>query len=81
MTLHLKYIGKEITLDVVKKFIYEYELGDNDKLILNPYDFNTVALEQIQSFDETIPIPFTILEVTIEKDAEKQIPYGSIGIP
>lgn len=80
METQLKYIGREISLAMVKNLIAEYELGSKNTVVLNPSDFNTVSLEYIHSLDESIPKPLIVDNVTIEKDNEYIIPYGSIGI-
>lgn len=80
MKTQLKYIGREINLAQVKSLIAEYKLNSTNTVVLNPSDFNTVSLEYIHSLDEAIPMPLLVDSVTIEKDNEHIIPYGSIGI-
>ena len=80
MKTQLKYIGKNISLQVLTDTVNEKGLNRQNTLVLNPQDYNTVVLEQTQMFDEVQPIPLTVNGVLIEKDDNKDIPYGIIGI-
>ncbi len=80
MKIQLIYIGREITLNILEKTVAEQGLGSNNTILLNPQDFNTIALEHTQTFEEMLPKPFIVHGIAVEKDTEGKIPYGSIGI-
>ena len=80
MTAKLKYIGHAISLTMLKDYIKELDMGNGGRLLLNPFDFNSLATEYKETFHENIPTPYTVLNVAVEKDNEGQIPHGSIGI-
>ncbi|WP_417369470.1 hypothetical protein [Flavobacterium beibuense] len=80
MTTHLKYIGKNVSLQALKDVVTEKGLNTTHKLLLNPQDYNTVILEQANLFEEVQQIPLTVNGIVIEKDDDKEIPYGTVGI-
>lgn len=80
MRTQLKYIGKNVSLQALRDVVTEKSLNTNNKLLLNPQDYNTVILEQANLFEEVQQIPLTIKGIVIEKDDDKQIPYGTVGI-
>ncbi|WP_330443818.1 hypothetical protein [Flavobacterium sp. C4GT6] len=80
MMTHLKYIGKSVSLQALKNVVIEKGLNTNHKLLLNPQDYNTVILEQANLFEEVQQIPLMVNGIVIEKDDDKEIPYGTVGI-
>ena len=80
MMTHLKYIGKSVSLQALKNVVIEKGLNTNHKLLLNPQDYNTVIMEQANLFEEVQQIPLTVNGIVIEKDDDKEIPYGTVGI-
>ncbi|KGO79660.1 hypothetical protein Q763_12475 [Flavobacterium beibuense F44-8] len=80
MKTHLKYIGKNVSLQALKDVVTEKGLNTTHKLLLNPQDYNTVILEQANLFEEVQQIPLTVNGIVIEKDDDKEIPYGTVGI-
>jgi len=80
MRTHLKYIGKNVSLQALRDVVTEKGLNTTNKLLLNPQDYNTVVLEQANLFEEVQQIPLKVSGIVIEKDDDKEIPYGTIGI-
>lgn len=80
MRTHLKYIGKNVSLQALRDVVTEKGLNTTNKLLLNPQDYNTVVLEQANLFEEVQQIPLKVNGIVIEKDDDKEIPYGTIGI-
>lgn len=80
MMTNLKYIGKNVSLQALRDVVIEKGLNTNHKLLLNPQDYNTVILEQANLFEEVQQIPLTVNGIVIEKDDDKKIPYGTVGI-
>lgn len=80
MMTNLKYIGKNVSLQALRDVVTEKSLNTTHKLLLNPKDYNTVILEQANLFEEVQQIPLTVNGIVIEKDDDKEIPYGTVGI-
>ena len=80
MKTQLIYIGKDINLKVLEKTVAEHGLGNTNKIMLNPQDYNSIVVEHTQTFKETLPVPYTVHGVVIEEDNGKEIPYGTLGI-
>ncbi len=80
MKTQLIYLGREITLKTLEKTVAEHGLGNTNKIVLNPQNFNTIGLEHTQVYEEMLPMPFTVHGVEVEKDNSKEIPFGTLGI-
>lgn len=76
-TLH--YI-KRITIISLRDFILDNNLTENDTLILNQFDFDNLAVEYRETYNESIFVPYFLLRVLIREDNFNKIPLNRVGI-
>lgn len=77
--IELLYI-RSVNLKYLKDAILDSEIGDNDTILLNRYDFDNLVLEHRQVYQVSMEVPFFYLGVLIEEAGQYRVPQGRIGI-
>lgn len=72
-----QYIGG-LSLNCLRDYISEQNLTSSDTILLNQLNFDELALEYRNKYDQSIGIPFFSSGVWIKEDEDKRIPIGRI---
>ncbi|WP_372800882.1 hypothetical protein [Lutibacter sp.] len=80
MKPQIDYIGRKITIKAIRDYILDYELSENDTILLHPTNFDDIVLEYRETFSESINLPYFLLKVWISESFNYTIPHGRIGI-
>lgn len=78
--MELKYIGKVLSYKVLRDYIIDNRLNSGDKIFLNSSDFNDLAKEFREVYNECMPQPLPILSVFVEESLNNKVPLNRIGI-
>jgi len=76
-----KYIGRVITIQVLRAYILELELSEEDTLLLQPDNMGELEEEYRTMYREPMPQPFFLLGVYIdEADAQHPVPKDRVTV-
>lgn len=80
MTLDYRSVpfGQPITLKSLRDFILDTELTEFDTIILHQEDFDELALQFRDEYDEHLPSPYLLLGVLIREAGREQPRKGSL---
>lgn len=80
MNPKLKYIGKNITIKSIRNFILDNDLTAKKIILLNSTDFDNIVLEHLDLYQESMQMPYYLLEILITEDNTRKVPFNRIGI-
>lgn len=70
------YIGKNVTIKVIRDYILDSDITDDDTFVLNPSDYAEIASEYGDFYKQDLQQPYLLLGVLIEKDQLCRISKG-----
>lgn len=73
------HIGS-ITIKSLKDFILDKMLTSNDTILLNHQNFDQIVLEYRTTYNESISIPYFLLQVLIKEDDTNKVPLNRIRL-
>jgi hypothetical protein len=77
-TLGPYYVGPTITINVLRSFILDHRLSDDDTVLLHPDDFDTLALEYRATYRKALREPYFLLGVLIEPALDHAVPLTRV---
>jgi hypothetical protein len=80
MNLEVKYIGRIISIKLIREFIIDESLFDGKVILLHRLNFDDIILEYRNFYNESIKFPYYIIGVLITEDKSQKIPFDRVGI-
>jgi hypothetical protein len=74
-----EYIGKP-SIRNLRDYILDKPVSENDTILMNQIDFDEMALEYRETYNENVPIPYYLLSVLIKEDENRLTPVGRIRV-
>lgn len=71
---------QQISIKSLRDFILDNGLTENDTLLLNQVDFDDLAIEYRETYNDSIVIPYFLLGILIQDDSSRSIPLKRIGV-
>lgn len=71
---------REITIKSIRDFIIDNQLTENDTLLLNQSDFDEMAVDYRETYNESIHIPYYLLRVLIKEDYLSKVKVKRVGL-
>jgi hypothetical protein len=72
------FLNKRITVKVLRDYILDAGVTDVDTIMLNQADFDELALEYRNEYNQHLPFPYLLLGVLIREEAKGAIRRGSV---
>lgn len=74
------HIGKPIRINDLRNYILDAGISDVDTILMNPADFDELALEYKETYKERLPEPYLLLSVLIRPGNGLSLKPGSISV-
>lgn len=75
----LHYIGS-VTIKSIKDFILDKTLTDRDTILLNRVNYDQIVLEYRTTYNESITVPYFLLQILVKEDNTNKVPVNRIGL-
>lgn len=76
----LVFLNKRITVKVLRDYILDAGITDADTIMLNQADFDELALEYRNEYNEHLPFPYLLLGVLVREEAKGVVKRGSVVV-
>lgn len=70
------FLAKQVTIKVLRDYILDAGIADTDTILLNQIDFDELALEYRQTYQEHLPFPYLLVGVLVREDGRGLVPRG-----
>lgn len=69
-----------ITIKSIKDFILDKMLTENDTILLNRENYDQIVLEYRTTYNESITIPYFLIQILVKEDNTNKVPVDRIGL-
>ena len=69
-----------ITIKSIKDFILDNMLTENDTILLNRVNYDQIVLEYRTTYNESITVPYFLLQILVKEDNTNKVPVNRIGL-
>ncbi len=73
MKTEIRYIKNKITIKLIRNFILDFKLTENDTILLNQFDWDSILIEHRETYKESLTVPYILLGVLIKENIQQEI--------
>ncbi len=74
------YIGPALTIAALRNYIIDTALVEDQLVLMHPSDYDELALEYRETYNEHLPAPYMLLSVEIGASEKIWVPPGRVRV-